>query len=117
MAARLLRAKETSAEDIAAAEKVRRSFTDTVDAALESADALVLPTMPEFPVTLNEAMADRSGVRMTAFVRPFNLTGHPALSIPLICAGNMPAGLQLVGRKGDDELLCGLAGRIAGRLH
>jgi amidase len=117
VATRLLRAKDTSPDAIAAAETVRRDFTHRVDAALESADALVLPTMPEFPVTLDEAMADRSGVRMTAFVRPFNLSGHPALSIPLVSAGNMPAGLQLVGRKGDDELLCGLAKHIAGRLH
>jgi amidase len=117
VAARLLRAREVSPEEIAIAEKVRHGFSDAVDAALESVDALLLPTMPEFPVTLDEAMADRSGVRMTAFARPFNLSGHPALSIPLKSDGNMPAGLQLVGRKGDDELLCGLAEHITGRFH
>ena len=62
-------------------------------------------------------MADKSGVRMTAFVRPFNLSGHPAISIPLRSSGGLPVGLQLVGRKGDDELLCGLAQRIARHLH
>jgi len=113
VATRLLRAKDTSPEAIAAAETVRRDFTLRVDAALESVDALVLPTMPEFPVTLDEAMADKSGVRMTAFVRPFNLSGHPALSIPLGAGGTLPMGLQLVARKGDDELLCGLAQHIA----
>jgi amidase len=113
VSARLLRAKETSVEEIEAAETVRRGFSDAVDAALDSVDALVLPTLPEFPVTIEAALADRSGVRMTALVRPFNLSGHPALSIPLRSAGNLPVGLQLVGRKGDDELLCGLAERIA----
>ena len=113
VSARLLRAKETSPDDVAAAEKVRRDFTGAVDKALESVDALVLPTMPEFPATLDEAMADRSSVRITAFVRPFNLSGHPALSIPLRPAGARPIGLQLVARKGEDELLCGLARHLA----
>jgi amidase len=116
VAARLLRARDTSPDDVAAAETIRRTFTDAVDRALERVDALVLPTMPEFPATVEDAMADKTSVRITAFVRPFNLSGHPALSIPLRSAGNRPAGLQLVGRKGDDERLCGLARLIASHL-
>jgi len=117
VAVRLSRARDTSPGDIAEAEGIRRAFTEGVDDALNGVDALVLPTMPDFPVTLEEALADKSGVRMTAFVRPFNLSGHPALSIPLRTPGDQPAGLQLVGRKGDDALLCRLAQRIAERLH
>jgi amidase len=116
VATRLLKARDTSPEDIAAAEQVRRDFTAAVDVALNGVDALVLPTMPEFPLTLEDAMADKSAVRTTAFVRPFNLSGHPALSIPLRGPGNLPIGLQLVGRKGEDAALCALARRIAHRL-
>lgn len=39
------------------------------------------------------------------FTGPYNLTGHPALSLPVPIAG-LPAGLQLAGRRGADfELL------------
>jgi amidase len=113
VAARLLKARDTSPDDIAAAEQIRRRFSEAVDRALEGADALVLPTLPAFPLTLEEAMADASAVRTTAFVRPFNLSGHPALSIPLRGPGNLPVGLQLVGRKGEDAVLCALAHRLA----
>jgi amidase len=116
VAARLLRGRDTTASEIDAAEVVREAFTDSVDRALDDVDALLMPTMPAFPMTLDEAAMDKSGVRMTAFVRPFNLSGHPALSIPLRAAGNLPAGLQLVGRKGADEILCGLAQHIARHL-
>lgn len=39
------------------------------------------------------------------FTGPYNLTGHPALSMP-VPVGGLPAGLQLAGRRGADfELL------------
>jgi amidase len=46
---------------------------------------------------------------MTSLVRPFNLSGHPALTIPLETNTGMPAGLQLVGRHNDDAALCAVA--------
>ena len=39
----------------------------------------------------------------SAYVYPFNLTGHPALSIPSgFAADGLPTGLQIVGRWGAD---------------
>jgi hypothetical protein len=35
------------------------------------------------------------------FTGPYNLTGHPAVSLPVPAAG-LPAGLQLAGRRGAD---------------
>ena len=55
-------------------------------------------------------------VGMTSLVRPFNLSGHPAIAIPLP-AGEFPMSLQLVAAKGQDELLCAVARQIAGRLN
>lgn len=38
------------------------------------------------------------------FTGPYNLTGHPAISIPVPGTG-LPAGLQLAGRRGADLAL------------
>ncbi|MDS0862992.1 amidase, partial [Burkholderia pseudomultivorans] len=44
---------------------------------------------------------------------PFNLSGHPALSVPLPLAGSpLKAGLQIVGRKGADERVCAVAAHL-----
>ena len=53
---------------------------------------------------------------MTAFVRPFNLSGHPALSIPCEGQAGLPVGLQLIAAKGADELLLAVAGELLRRL-
>ncbi|MNL89388.1 Amidase [compost metagenome] len=36
----------------------------------------------------------------------FNVTGHPALSVPCGLADGLPLGLQLVGGTGDEATLC-----------
>jgi amidase len=41
---------------------------------------------------------------------PFSLTGQPALSLPLHRTNNvLPVGVELVGRRGSDEVLLRLA--------
>jgi amidase len=116
VAGRLLAASHTTPEDVARAETVRDEVSSAIDAALEGLDALVLPTMPDVPPTLAEAADSRSAIGITALVRAFNLSGHPALSIPVRTASGLPAGLQLVGRKGADAQLCAVAAWIEGRL-
>jgi len=44
-------------------------------------------------------------------VRQFNLSGHPALTLPIRVQG-CPVGLQLVARAGADEALCALAALV-----
>lgn len=107
--ARLNNAANTSDEDIARAERVRAEVSQEVDRLLEQVDFLVLPTLPSFPMFMKDAEAGKTDLNISALVRPFNLTGHPALSIPLVAEGHRPAGMQLVGRKGSDEHLCELA--------
>lgn len=109
VAQRLAKAKETSPADIAQAEAIRAQFTHEVDKALENVTVLVMPTLPSFPMALADAQAGKTDLQISALVRPFNLSGHPALNIPLETGDQRPVGLQLVGRKGDDELLCELA--------
>jgi amidase len=110
--ARLLGNRSISGEARSAAERCRTIFRAEVDAALERVDALVLPTLPSVPPRLGEIADARAVLRLTAFVRPFNVSGHPALSIPLATEANLPAGLQLVGRRGGDAALCAAAHRL-----
>lgn len=112
VAARLEKAGATTTEDVARAEAVRTAFTAAVDAALADVDALVLPTLPGFPMTLADAQAGTVDLGASALIRPFNLSGHPALTLPLPAIDGRPVGLQLVGRKGGDEALCAVAQRL-----
>jgi amidase len=106
---RLLAAREVSPHEVDAAEAVRRAFRAQVDDVLTRVDALALPTMPDYPLTIEAAADARATLRTTSFVRPFNLSGHPALTVPIAPAGGLPAGLQLVGRFRAEEALCALA--------
>ncbi|MBV8975018.1 MAG: hypothetical protein JOY74_07850, partial [Sinobacteraceae bacterium] len=45
----------------------------------------------------------------------FNLSGHPAITLPIDVQG-LPGGLQLIGRRGEDEALCALAGALVPQL-
>ncbi|MDI9652839.1 amidase family protein, partial [Burkholderia cenocepacia] len=115
--ARLRMAAATTPAALAEAEAVRARFTAQVDAALEHADVLVLPTLPALPITLQQARDGVSVIAMSSLIRPFNLSGHPALSLPLPLAGSpLKAGLQIVGRKGADERVCAIAAHFEAAL-
>ncbi|SMG21183.1 amidase [Paraburkholderia susongensis] len=108
--ARLRAASATTPEQVSAAERVRRSFTEAVDRALDSVDVIVMPTLPALPITLDDARRGVSVIAMSSLIRPFNLSGHPALSLPLPIDGSpLKAGLQIVGRHGADEQVCAVA--------
>jgi len=113
--ARLSGNRSISGEALAAAERCRTIFRAEVDVALQTVDALVLPTLPIVPPRLGETGDARVVLRLTAFVRPFNVSGHPALSIPLETEAKLPAGLQLVGRRAGDAALCAAAHRLVSR--
>ncbi|KWF59818.1 amidase [Burkholderia pseudomultivorans] len=111
--ARLRVAATTTPAALAEAEAVRARITAQIDAALEHADVLVLPTLPALPITLEQARNGVSVIAMSSLIRPFNLSGHPALSVPLPLAGSpLKAGLQIVGRKGADERVCAVAAHL-----
>jgi aspartyl-tRNA(Asn)/glutamyl-tRNA(Gln) amidotransferase subunit A len=101
------------AEDYVRALAGREVLRREVDAALSGYDALLLPTLP-IPAPPLGASSVRVGQKdepvrnlMLRLTQIFNLTGHPALSLP--CGGTstgLPCGLQLVGaRMRTEELL------------
>jgi len=116
VATRLRAAKNTTPDIVADAEVVRQRFTAEVDAALENVSVLVLPTLPDFPMTRDAALAGALDLRSSALVRPFNLSGHPALSIPIKDKLGRPMAMQLVAAHGQDERLCEVAAALE-RLH
>lgn len=113
--ARLTAARAITRDQIAQAEQVRTRFTAAVDAALADVDALVTPALPEIPPTLAQADDPAHILPLTRFLRPFNLSGHPAIVLPVATGpGEGPIGIQIVGRHGDDALLCAIAEWLAG---
>jgi aspartyl-tRNA(Asn)/glutamyl-tRNA(Gln) amidotransferase subunit A len=101
------------AEDYVRALAGRELLRRQVDAALAQHDALVLPTLP-IPAPLLGADtvqvgATKEPVRnlMLRQTQLFNVTGHPAISIPSgFTSAGLPCGVQLVGcRMQTDTLL------------
>jgi Asp-tRNA(Asn)/Glu-tRNA(Gln) amidotransferase A subunit family amidase len=91
------------------------ALTREVDAALEGCDALVLPSLATVaPVIGSEKVTMDNGeallvrAAMLRLTQLFNMTGNPAISLPIPTTG-LPVGLQLVGRRGDTEGLLGTA--------
>jgi 2-dehydropantoate 2-reductase len=79
-----------------------------IDASLAGTDALAGPTVG-YPAPEQDppfGVGDDSGEGR--FTGPYNLTGHPAVSIPVPVTG-LPAGLQLAGRRGGDLALLRVA--------
>ncbi|CAG9201930.1 Amidase [Paraburkholderia caribensis] len=115
--ARLRAAAQTTQAQLDTAERARRAFTAAVDRALENADVLVLPTLPALPITIEAARNGTPVLTMSSLIRPFNLSGHPALSLPIPIEGSpLKAGLQIVGRKGADEQVCAIAAHFEAAL-
>ena len=84
---------------------MRAQFTAQVNALLEDTPLLALATLPELPPTLEEAEDPLSVVNLTRLVRPFNLSGHPAISLPMGELQGRPVALQLVAGFGEEGLL------------
>lgn len=106
---RLEAASQITDADVIAAETIRERFTAEVDALLAQFDAIALPTLPIAPPSLEQAKDPATVIPITGNCRPFNLSGHPAIALPMGEVDGAPFSLQLVGRRGGDEALCALA--------
>ncbi len=115
VAARIRAGESIDADALHAAEAIRQRFTAQVDAQLAKTPLLALATLPELPPTLEEAKDPLSVVNLTRLVRPFNLSGHPALTLPMGELQGRPVALQLVAAKGQEGLLIQAAEWLAER--
>jgi amidase len=91
----------------AKAQNLGRSLTAAYDAALRDCDLLVMPTLPLKATRIPGADASREeyvtrALEMIANTCPFDISGHPAISIPCGLSEGLPVGMMLVGRRGED---------------
>lgn len=82
--------------------RTRRENDDRLDDAFRHADLLMTPTTPGPPHGHHGPGTHLS----VALTWAFNLSGHPAISVPAGFTGDgCPVGLQIVARHGEDESL------------
>jgi amidase len=84
-----------------------RTLRAAYDNALAHFDVLVMPTTPQTARPLpdpaaGDGAAILASIEMSANTTPFNITHHPALSVPCGLLDGLPVGLQVVGRHFDE---------------
>lgn len=109
---RLEMARYVLAEDYIRALRGKALIAHEVDRALDGVDALVLPSLaipaPPIGATTMPVKGGSDLVRtlMLRCSQPFNLSGHPAISLPCgTTPAGLPIGLQLVGHQGATPAL------------
>lgn len=86
---------------------ISRRVTAAYDRVLESYDLLLMPTTPMKATPLPGPGASREEVCQRAFemitnTAPFDITHHPAMSVPCGMVDGLPIGMMLVGRHFDE---------------
>jgi len=82
-------------------------------------DAVLTPTLASPPVPVgalrDDAAPERdfeNQKRFTPYTSAWNVTGMPAVSLPLHWAGKLPIGVMLAGRPAQDHVLLSLAAQV-----
>lgn len=90
----------------AKAQNLSRELGSRYDDALNEVDVLAMPTTPQTAHRLDPDLTrleviDRA-LNMLANTAPFDVTGHPGLSVPCGTLDGLPVGLMLIGNRFDD---------------
>lgn len=112
--------EEWSFGDVVSALRTRRELFLAVAGMLAQFDVLVTPTVPVTALKLGEQGPDAIDGRPVAepdrpraiieFTYPFNLTGHPAMSVPCGSGDDgLPVGLQVVGDRLREDVVLRVA--------
>lgn len=112
LVASLKGARSLTLEQLIEAQRVRTEQNRVLWNLFERFDLLLTPTMPteafaaEGPPPSEIDGRPISIFDVVAFTYPFNLSGHPAASVPAgFTESGMPAGLQIVGPPHRDDLV------------
>jgi len=116
------RAKEVSGVDYAAAQAAVYAFRRALQQWwADGWDLLLTPTVAEPPPPLTEFENDpehptapmRRGGQFAAFTPPFNMSGQPAISLPLHRnTEGLPIGIQLAAAYGAEDVLIRVAAQL-----
>lgn len=112
-AVRCLAGLAVNPEDYQEARLLQRRLTAEIDRVLSELDVLVSA------ISLDTAPPAEGTARPLAWplqASPFNLTGHPAMSVPVgLAKDGMPLAVQVVGRRFDEAMVLRI-GRAVERL-
>jgi amidase len=109
--------RKTAVEYIRASEEMIRRSREIV-AQTAAWDCLITPTVTLPPQPLDSFLADTERVAADdlayiPFTYPFNISGQPAISLPLGWSSEkLPIGVQLVGQPFGETLIISLAAQI-----
>jgi amidase len=89
---------------------IARRIRAAYDRLFETHDLLLMPTTPSRAAPLPTAETDRGAALGDAFgllanTLPFDVTHHPAMSVPCGMPDGLPVGMMLVGRHFDEPTL------------
>jgi amidase len=113
------RGQVVRAPDLIFAQAYLQAVTRAAVTALNAYDAILTPTlaMPPVPVGWFEEVAPAQNFerqkRFTPFTALYNMSGQPAVSLPLHWnADGLPIGVMLAGRMGDEATLISLSAQL-----
>jgi amidase len=94
----------------AKAQNLGRLLRKSYDDVLARYDLLLMPTLPMKATPLPPANAPlalwcQRGFEMLPNTSPFDVTGHPAMSIPCGMSNGLPIGMMLVGKHYDETTI------------
>src|SRR2546427_5465698 len=91
----------------AKAQNLARVLRAAYDDALGNVDLLLMPTLPLKATLIPPPNASREeyvarALEMIANTGPFDVTGHPAITVPAGMSAGLPVGMMLIGRHWED---------------
>ena len=92
------------------AQKARTLIKKDFEEAFKKVDVLITPVSPTPAFKIGEKIDDPLKMYLSdIYTVPINLAGLPAISVPCGQVGNLPIGLQIIGKHFDEERILDLA--------